>query len=229
LDDNTSTFNASKFSGLDKYLDPYRTGNKNDINGTRDGFLARIGETYLIVAEAYGRMNDYSNAVIYINKLRERAGYRDGEDRSQYRNATSEYFCKNTYYESTGIAETTASTKDLMKITEAAFDADSDAGIPYSVFGATTREEKFIHFILNERTRELCGEFLRWEDLSRTKTLYARAIPYNIDAAAPQLDADRSTQKYLLRPIPQTFLDAVTQNGQLLSSDEKHDWQNPGY
>ncbi|MCA1745097.1 MAG: RagB/SusD family nutrient uptake outer membrane protein, partial [Bacteroidales bacterium] len=227
--DNSTSFATSKFAGLDKYLDPHRTGNQNDINGTRDGFLARIGETYLIVAEAYGRSNDFSNAVTYINVLRERAGYREGENRAEYRNATSSYFSKNTYYESTGVAETTASTKESIKITEAAFDAEEDAGIPYSVFGATSKEDKFIHFILNERTRELCGEFLRWEDLSRTETLHIRTIPFNLDAAAPQLEADKSTQKYLLRPIPQTFLDGVTKNGQPLSSEEKNDWQNPGY
>lgn len=211
--DNTSTFSTSQFAGLDKYLDPHRTGNQNDSDGTRDGYLARIGETYLIVAEAYGRSNDYPNAVKYINILRERAGYRDGENRSQYRNATSVYFCKNTYYESTGITETTTSTKNAMQISEATFDADADAGIPYSVFGATSKEDKFLHFILNERTRELCGEFLRWEDLSRTKTLYARTIPYNNDNASPQLESDRATQKFLLRPIPQTFLDGVTKDG----------------
>lgn len=225
-----TNFTVSKFAGLDKYLDPHRTGNQNDINGTRDGFLARIGETYLIVAEAYGRNNDYPNAVKYINYVRERAGYAANENRSEYRNATANsYFSKNTYYESTGLAVTTASTKNTMIITEATFNANTDAGIPYSVFGATTKEQKFIHFILNERTRELCGEFLRWDDLSRTKTLHARTIPYNKDNAALQLEADKTIQKYLLRPIPQTFLDAVTKNGQLLTSQEKTTMQNPGY
>lgn len=228
--DNSSTFSTSQFAGLDKYLDPHRTGNQNETSGTRDGFLARIGETYLIVAEAYGRGGDYANAVKYINILRERAAYRDGEDRSQYRNATSAYFSKNTYFESTGVAAgTNTSTKSDMTITESTFDAVADAGIPYSVFGATSKDQKFIHFILNERTRELCGEFLRWEDLSRTKTLHARTIPYNSDAAGPQLEADKSAQKYLLRPIPQTFLDGVTKDGQLLTSQEKAAIQNPGY
>lgn len=225
----TSTFSVSQFAGLDKFLDPHRTGNQNDINGTRDGYLARIGETYLIVAEAYGRSKDYANAVNYINILRERAGYADGEDRSRYHNATSEYYNKNTYYESTGLSETTASTKNAMRITTAAFSANADAGIPYSIFGATSTEEKFLHFILNERTRELCGEFLRWEDLSRTKTLHARSIPYNTDNADEQLTQDRGTQKYLLRPIPQTFLDGVTKDGALLTNDQKAAMQNPGY
>lgn len=231
LADGSTNFNVSQFAGLDKYLDPHRTGNQNDINGTRDGFLARIGETYLIVAEAYGRKGDYANAVNYINILRGRAAYRNGEDRGHYRNqASTEYFSGNTYYESTGVPEgTTTSTYDAMMITQAAFEADSDAGIPYSVFGATSKAEKFLHFILNERTRELCGEFLRWEDLSRTKTLHARTIPYNEDNADEQLTLDKGTGKYLLRPIPQTFIDGVTSGGNLLNSEQKAAMQNSGY
>jgi len=227
----SSTLAITQFAGLDKYLDPHRTGSSaNDINGVRDGYLARIGETYLIVAEAYGRNNDYASAVNYINILRRRAGYADGENRNPNTTGNNAYFKGGTYYESTGVAEgTSAETKSKMEITVSAFDAASDAGIPYSVFGATTREEKFIHFILNERSRELLGEFLRWEDLTRTGTLYSRAIPYNLDNAAPQLTADRATGKFTLRPIPQTFLDQVKKNGQSLTAEEKASWQNPGW
>lgn len=225
-----TSFAVSKFAGLDKYLDPHRTGNQNDINGTRDGFLARIGETYLIVAEAYGRKGDYGNAVKYINILRERAAYREGEDRGHYRNqGETSYFSANTYYESNGIDEgITNSTLNAMKVSEADFDKDSDAGIPYSIFGATTKEDKFLHFILNERTRELCGEFHRWEDLSRTKTLYIRTIPYNLDNAAEQLKVE-TTGKFFLRPIPQTFIDGVTINGNTPNTEQGKAMQNPGY
>lgn len=228
--DGTSNFGVSQFAGLNKYLDPHRTGNQNDSQGTRDGYLARIGETYLIVAEAYGRKNDYANAVKYLNILRGRAAYRESEDRGHARNGgETEYYNGNTYYESTGIAEgTTTSTYNAMMITEAAFEADSDAGIPYSVFGATSKADKFLHFILNERTRELAGEFLRWEDLSRTKTLHKRTIPFNLDNADEQLNLDTS-HKFLLRPIPQTFIDGVTKDGALLSPEDKAAMQNPGY
>ncbi|HZL11980.1 MAG TPA: RagB/SusD family nutrient uptake outer membrane protein [Prolixibacteraceae bacterium] len=228
--DQTTSLATTQFAGLDKYLDPHRTGNQNDINGVRDGYLARIGETYLIVAEAYGRSNNYAKAVEYINTLRRRAGYSDGENRNPNANGSNPYFSGGTYYESTGIDEgTTTETKSKMEITEANFDAVSDAGIPYSVFGATSRADKFINFILNERTRELLGEFLRWEDLTRTKTLYKRSIPYNLDNAAPQLTADQATGKFMLRPVPQTFLDQVKTDGRLLTSDEKAVWQNPGW
>lgn len=61
-----------------------------------------------------------------------------------------------------------------------------------------------LDFILDERARELGGEQLRWYDLVRTGKLISRIKAMNPDAA-----------KYIqpwhvLRPIPQTQLDAVT-------------------
>lgn len=221
---------TSQFAGLDKYLDPHRTTNANDINGVRDGYLARIGETYLIVAEAYGRKENYAKAVEYLNILRKRAGYEENENRNPNADGNNKYFVGGTYYESTGIAEgTISSTKSQMEIAEVDFEGVADAGIPYSIFGANTKAEKFLHFILNERSRELMGEFVRWEDLSRTKTLHARVIPFNKDNAAPQLEADKGVGKFLLRPIPQSFIDGVKVNGRALTAEEKQAMQNPGY
>lgn len=61
-----------------------------------------------------------------------------------------------------------------------------------------------IDFILDERTRELCGENMRWLDLIRTGKLIERVKAHNPDAA-PNITAP----KHLLRPIPQAQIEGV--------------------
>ncbi|HET7896430.1 MAG TPA: RagB/SusD family nutrient uptake outer membrane protein, partial [Flavisolibacter sp.] len=61
-----------------------------------------------------------------------------------------------------------------------------------------------IDFILDERSRELCGEMVRWWDLVRTDKLLERVRLHNPEAA-PNIQ-----QKHVLRPIPQAQIDAVT-------------------
>lgn len=61
-----------------------------------------------------------------------------------------------------------------------------------------------IDFILDERTRELCGENVRWWDLVRTSKLLERVRMHNKEAAPNIID------KHILRPIPQAQIDATT-------------------
>jgi starch-binding outer membrane protein, SusD/RagB family len=61
-----------------------------------------------------------------------------------------------------------------------------------------------IDFILDERSRELCGELMRWLDLVRTGKLIERVKLHNPEAAINILP------KHILRPIPQAQIDAVT-------------------
>jgi starch-binding outer membrane protein, SusD/RagB family len=63
-----------------------------------------------------------------------------------------------------------------------------------------------LDFILDEYCREFYGEYRRWYDLARTKTLATRVAAYNPDAAAG-FKAPRD----LLRPIPQSQIDLVTE------------------
>ena len=61
-----------------------------------------------------------------------------------------------------------------------------------------------LDFILDERSRELCGENMRWWDLVRTNKLLERVRLHNPEAR-PNIQI-----KHTLRPIPQTQIDAVT-------------------
>jgi starch-binding outer membrane protein, SusD/RagB family len=195
-----------------------------------------LAETYLIAAEAYGRLGQYEKALPYINAVRDRAAYKSGEDRSayvdggvSYKNNTVantakfvSYSAKNTYYESNNIeTPTTASTLSAMHINSTA-DIFNSTKEFYDKVGAASDADKFINFILNERSRELAGELMRWEDLARTKTLVKRATVFN-DEAKP-LEG-----KHYLRPIPQSFLDIIKSNGAPLTSDQKQAMQNPGW
>ena len=79
---------------------------------------------------------------------------------------------------------------------------------------------------MNERTRELDGEWVRWEDLARTKLLIPRAYAFNEEVA----EAGALDEHHLLRPIPQSFIDAlVNEDGSALSAEQKDALQNPGY
>lgn len=83
-----------------------------------------------------------------------------------------------------------------------------------------TSAQATIDFVLEERARELFGQYIRWYDLARTGTLVERAVRYNpdLDGNPDYFKGPDGNQK-LLRPIPQSAIDANRANIQ----------QNPGY
>nr|WP_314493713.1 RagB/SusD family nutrient uptake outer membrane protein [uncultured Chryseobacterium sp.] len=77
-----------------------------------------------------------------------------------------------------------------------------------------------MNYILDERGREMLGEYNRWFDLKRTGTLVARTVLYNYKiTSAGNFNGNNGAQK-ILRPIPQTVID-LNQN--------KNFPQNPAY
>ncbi len=225
------------FASLSKYLDGSRIDLTN-TRGSRDLILARSGETYLMAAEAKIRLAkagaaSFSDALVYINAVRDRATYKTGENRAFYvdglagwttsgqNGVPSSYIAENSYYESNNIATPTTASTTLTISSIGTLPVEDQAVI--TKLGYTSDYDKMLCLLLNERTRELCGEFHRWEDLSRTKTLVPRAKAYNPQASANIKDT------YTLRAIPQTFLDGITSNGVPLSAAEKQAMQNPGY
>lgn len=167
---------ASRQTALDnstpaikKFDDP--TAAFSGSSSTRDIFLARLAETYLIAAEAYLMAGDPGTAADRINEVRRRAAKPGAES--------------------------------AMLITAA---------------------DVSIDFILDERARELAGEYHRWTTLKRTGKLQERTKLYNRDikvwydaGADPFLGTDGEYK--VLRPIPQIALDL----------NEAEYAQNPGY
>lgn len=156
--------------GIKKFDDPNSAFSDNGTS-TRDIFLARLGETYLIAAEAYFKLDDFGTAADRINVVRARA------------------------------AEPGAEAE--MMITPGEVDID---------------------FILDERARELAGEYHRWFDLKRTGKLIERTRLYNPDirswfeSGVNPFEGTGGELK-ILRPIPQAALDL----------NEADVQQNPGY
>jgi hypothetical protein len=201
-----------------------------------------------MIAEAYIRQGEgqYQNALTYLNMLRDRAGYFTGEDRSKSPDGGQSYLNNplgtgvanldgaiytdaNTYYESNNIAETTAETKSIMHLNSVddVYNMPNEQRI-YNALKCNTNAEKMMCFLLDERSRELIGEGHRYEDLVRTRTLDARWHAFNDGAGQGIGNFDPA--KHYYRPIPQSFLNDITnEDGSSLTAEQKQAMQNPGY
>ncbi len=171
-------------------LDPTRVG-VNDTDGRLDFKLFWLAETYLIAAEAYGRKGDYAKAAEYLNVVRRRAAYKEGEKKTFH------------FYKTDGgsVANLRSSTEKAMEIGVEEINSPT----------------KLLNFILDERARELGGDYERWYDLVRTETFIERVTTYNPAAKAGLKEFHK------LRPIPQTHIDRLANPGP--PAEE----QNPGY
>jgi len=169
--------------------------------------------------KADGGDNDNSTATATsVKKNKDFAGNTLTNTQAYYASMTH----KNTYYLSTGIAETTEPSdlqiKSYTKLPE------EDEAILKTI-GATSDYDRMLNFVFNERTRELLGEWDRWDELARAGLLITRAKAFN-----PEARANITANKHEYRPIPQKFIDTLQhEDGTNLSDAEKKAWQNPGY
>lgn len=169
-----------------------------ECNGTKavsfhNIVLAHVTETYLLAAEAYYMAGQPDKALEYVNKVRERSHAAKIENWASYVRHYSDGTSKS-YNSGSGI-------DNVPSITGADLDP--------------------IDIILDERARELCGEYYRWMDLRRTKRLIDYSVKYNksVSAASDFTGADGFNKWF--RPIPN---DAISLNDQVTL-----DQQNPGY
>lgn len=115
--------------------------------------IIRLGEIYLVAAEAAILSDNQTKALSYVNTLRRRAAV--------------------------------TSRENEMLVTSA---------------------DMTIDFILKERARELSGEHTRWTDLKRTGKLNKTYL----NQTNPIAGANFVDDKHTVRPIPRSFLDAIS-------------------
>ena len=168
--------------------------------------------------KAEGGMADNSTAAATsVKKNKDKAGKMLSNTEAYYASMTH----KNTYYLSTGIAETTEAS-DLQIKSYSQLPAEDEEIL--KAIGASGDYDRMLNFIFNERTRELLGEWNRWDELARTGLLVRRAKAFNPEAA-PNVQ-----ERHMYRPIPQKFIDTLqNEDGSNLSDADKKAWQNPGY
>lgn len=266
---------------VNKHLDG--AVDKNNLgNGYRDGILARSAEDYFFKAEALIRQNKIEDGLAVLKPLRDRAQYKAGEKRdayvdpgqawkdNPYRQNLAAYkevdafYPYNSYYYSLGgwddaaVREATnAKASKLAVVTKGNYPAEDMYVI--NKLKLTSDYDQAMCYLLNEKSREMYGEYLRWMDLARTKTLESRLV-FNDQAHGDPLvdiagfdsmvpdwnDTDKKwgervkyassnggffkPNQHYVRPLPQTFLDNITkEDGTPLTADEKAAMQNPGY
>lgn len=225
-----------------KYSDGSRES-VDDNHGFRDGIIARSAEDYFLIAEAYIRQGKYAEATAKLNEIRRRAAWKVGEDRGEHVDGgqawynsiqagaqvagVSSYCNRSSYYESNNIVpgalNAEASDIEIKGDISVLSDLPIEDQTIAKRLGLSSAYDVALCFLLNEKSREMTLELVRWVDLARTKTLISRVKAFNKEGAG------NIQERHYLRPIPQTYLDVLRRDGRALTPDEKQAIQNPGY
>lgn len=246
---------AAWYMSPKKWADINR-GKGTDANGSGaiDYPVFRLAETYLIRAEAYGRKNQFNLAIDDINVLRKRAAYRANERRSDVLVTLEPAVLsgKLDIPASEKVSPYTVSTDtyEKIKVTGDEWTAGTDKARKENYPPGATN--LFVHFIYNERARELGFELVCWEDLKNAGILYERvyhrdmmgapaASTGTVDFPFPKDDISTTNgalgkgkgtleRKHTFRAWPQVFLELLTDDkGNALDAEGKAAYQNDGY
>jgi hypothetical protein len=164
--DNLGMFGYAHYPSLKKFQDNLRNG-FNALEGGKDRIVFRLGETYLIAAEAALGAGQPAVAAQNINVLRQRAACDPGPARAPQLCSASQ---KNNPAFMVSAAQMT------------------------------------LDFIMDEREREMSGEFTRFDDLKRPgKEFFLERVSKWNPYARPNI-----TDKHYYRPIPQQQIQGVT-------------------
>ncbi|MDO5000427.1 MAG: RagB/SusD family nutrient uptake outer membrane protein [Bacteroidales bacterium] len=270
-----------QFAMLSKYLDG-DVDRYNLDKGFRDAVIARSAEDYFFWAEALIRQGKINEGLAVLKPLRDRAQFRAGEERDKYMDggqafATSSYrssitaytnrstfYPKNSYFYSVGGWDKDQAYRDAVNAEASVLQTVTDGNYPpedeyvmnfLAEVNPKYKSDAFTRamcYLLDEKSREMYGEFLRYNDLVRTRTLEDR-LRFNDQAwtqdmtdilghTGNQGTAGGDIEKYYspnggnfnkaqhyLRPIPLEHLNRITKDGHALTSEEINEIQNPGY
>ena len=254
----TYSYNSASYVGLDKlgnttspgslkYDDPNRVAYSGS-GGTRDIPVFRLAETYLIRAEAYGRKGDFASAIADINKIRARAAFKSGETRAEVL-ARLQPGHENLTSTEQKWPYTVEKDMSIDMLVDGSYWDGASAHSKAENYPqtATTTEDLFVNFILNELARELNQEMIYYENLHHSGWQADRMIYHNqmassltglwskgdniISGQGQTGDGKGFFQPcYTLKPISQTIIDLLTdEKGNPLSSNARKAYQNYGY
>lgn len=187
----TSRTTTGASLAIRKFDDYTATRNTTKAVSYHNIVLAHLTETYLLAAEAYYMAGDAPTSLNRLNVVRRRANATELTSYSSY-------------------------VRHYSDGTDASVNMGAGIGsVPYE----TNLDP--VDVILDERARELCGEYYRWMDLRRTKRLIDYNVKYNsgVTSADQMKGADGKYRWY--RPFPQ---DEINLNDAITDED-----QNDGY